>query len=72
MIAHDPAVFKRQLDEYMKKYHHVTKTIETGVEVVKNKYGKVVMTAPYLKVTLKDDIDILADLANVPYVRVTR
>lgn len=72
MIAHDPAAFKRMIDDYMKKYHHVTKTCETGVEVVKDKYGKVVMTAPYLKVTLKDDADILNDLANVPHVRVTR
>ena len=72
MFTYDQDAFERLIKEYMSKYHRQTKTIETATQVIKDKYGKVLGGVPYLKVTLKDDADILADLAKMPQIRVMK
>ena len=70
MFTYDQALFQRQITDYLSMYHQQTKTLETATQVIKDKYGDVLGAVPYLRVELKDDADILADLAKLKYVRV--
>jgi hypothetical protein len=44
----------------------------TGTQVHKDMYGNAIAIVGYISVVLKDDVDILADLAKIKQVRVIR
>ena len=70
MFTYDQALFQRQITDYLSMYHQHTKKLETGSQIIKDKYGDVLGAVPYISVVLKDDSDILADLAKLKHVRV--
>ena len=70
MITYDQAAHKRLISDYMSKFHMYTKEMQTGSEVHKDKYGDAIAVVGYIKVILKDDADILADIAEMENVRV--
>lgn len=72
MFTYDQDQLDRLVKDYLSLYHKETKTLETASQVVKDKYGIILGAVPYLKVTLKDDADILADLAKMRNVRVMK
>lgn len=70
MLTYDQPAHSRLVKDYMSLYHSYTKKITTGTEVHKDKYGDAIAIVGYLSVELKDDADILADLAEIPNIRV--
>lgn len=70
MVIYDQAAHTRLVKDYMSQYHQYTKSMETGSEVHKDKYGDPIAVVGVIRVVLKDDADILADLAEMPNVRV--
>ena len=71
MITYDQAAHKRLVTDYMSQYHMFTKSMKTGSEVHKDKYGDPIAVVGFIEVVLKDDADILADLAEMENVRVS-
>lgn len=72
MITPDQKAFERLIRNYLSSYAHLTKSMETAWEVYKDDYGKALFTAPYVKVVLKDDAEILAELQDNRAIRVVQ
>jgi len=70
MIAPDKKEFERLIKDTMFQYSHMISEMETAWEVYRDDYGEALFAAPYLKVKLKDDADVIADLQNNKAIRV--
>ena len=70
MLTYDQDAHQRLVKVYLHLYHRNTKKLTTGAEVFKDKYGNPIALIGFISVELKDDADILADLAKIPQVRV--
>jgi hypothetical protein len=72
MLRYDQAAHARLVKDYLHLYHQDTKEMTTGTEAVSDKYGNVIALVGYISVKLKDDAEIMADLAKMQHVRVVR
>ncbi len=72
MLTYDQAAHERLIKDYLHLYHTHTKKMTTGTQVHKDMYGNAIAIVGYISVVLKDDVDILADLAKIKQVRVIR
>ena len=73
MFVYDQAQFERQVKDLMTNYHQHIKSFETGNEIIKDThYNEILGAVPYISVVLKEDSDILADLAKMKHIRVTQ
>jgi hypothetical protein len=70
MLTYDQEAHQRLVKDYMSMYHSYTKEFKTGSEVHRDKYGDPIAVVGFISVVLKDDADILADLAEMKNVRV--
>ena len=70
MFTYDQAQFERQITSLMSAHYQHMKKFETGNQIIKDKYGTILGAVPYISVTLKEDADILADLAKMKHIRV--
>lgn len=70
MTAPNQKELENLLRNYLRHYGHMTKEIESGWEIYKDDFGQPLFNAPYLKITLKEDADIMEDLQSFEGIRV--
>lgn len=70
VVPYDQRQFDALIKECLSKYGHMLKDMESATEVLKDDYGNIIQTMPYLKVTMKDGVDIVQDLMNHKAIRV--
>jgi hypothetical protein len=64
MVMPDTAAFDALIKSVMGQYHQYIKTMESAWETKTDVYGDIVAVVPFLKIELKDGVDILNELSD--------